>query len=485
MAASEELQDAQLVNAVEVAFEEIRVEETKKRSPGAAAEPPETRGEDAIKKQVARMLALDESFEASSQTMRRVQGLSEQAGIVFVRARDYLEYLKVSVEDRASRDAALLQATVEYVRQRSVVDTRRMLAAAADATRPLVLLAAAASDPAKRSNLTLSEGLLLLQSGVSPLQSTRRLETFRFNDLDAGPRADASYRRKLLADPKLPLSLPEGRGAAGATATVVSAAAATAAALPFGAAAATTAASDLAWRAQRVAAQAPGAAARDQVSRLLPPGLLLQGVLGFFDRAEPPAALSQAAALSAAAAPPLEVPERATAARQQDERERASAEQAILDWELSGVTVAAAAAVAATEMANEEETLGRLRAAVAGVRPVAKAWALNATREATALKGLTAVLATTTQVSWPAACHSLSLSLWLHVLSRSAHSLRAHSPRCGRNCKRRWRSGRRWSLALKRFWRSRGAWSTKWRRPRHGCGRRRPPPRAFRRGRRA
>jgi len=140
MAASE-VEDAQLVNAVDVAFEEIRVEETaKKRSPGAAGLR-ENQGEDEIKKQVARMLALDEGFEASSQTLRKVKGLSEQAGIVFVRARDYLEYLVVSVEDRAARDAALLQATVEYVRQRSLTDTRRVLAAAADATRPLVLLA--------------------------------------------------------------------------------------------------------------------------------------------------------------------------------------------------------------------------------------------------------------------------------------------------------------------------------------------------------
>lgn len=187
VAASKEPQDVQLVDAVEVAFEEIRKDEIAKvRISNISTGLQNDRSEDEIKDKVLQMLALNEGdgFEMSSQTMRQLKNLSEQASIAFVRARDYLEYLTVAAEDRADRDRALIQATVEYIRQRTVFDARRVLAAATATSRPLVSLLEATRDPTKRSNLTFAEGVLLLQSGVSPVQPPRRLESFRFNDLD-------------------------------------------------------------------------------------------------------------------------------------------------------------------------------------------------------------------------------------------------------------------------------------------------------------
>ena len=161
---AKEATDAEVLNAVEVAFEELENESSRPPSSreGSGDGSPD---EAEVKKRVATALGVSSSnkFETSSATLKRVAELSEQAGLAYVKARDYLEYLKFSVEDRAKRDVTLFVATVEYVRQRSVVDTRRVLAAAADATRPLILLAEAAGDPSKRSNLTLSEGLVLLQ----------------------------------------------------------------------------------------------------------------------------------------------------------------------------------------------------------------------------------------------------------------------------------------------------------------------------------
>ena len=187
MAASKEPQDVQIMNAVEVAFEDIREDgSTKTASSNATVDPHEDRSEDEIKEKVLQMLALngDGGVEMSSQTMRKFLNLSEQASIAFVRARDYLGYLAMAAEDRVDRDTALIKATVEYIRQRTVFDARRVLAAATETSRPLASLLEAAKDPTKRSNLTWSEGLMLLQSGVSPVQAPRRLESFPFNDLD-------------------------------------------------------------------------------------------------------------------------------------------------------------------------------------------------------------------------------------------------------------------------------------------------------------
>ena len=75
--------DGQVVNALEVAFEEVRSEGSK-RPPGAPRTTEEGAGQGEIKQQIAQMLALGESFEASSQTMRKVKDLSEQASIVSV-----------------------------------------------------------------------------------------------------------------------------------------------------------------------------------------------------------------------------------------------------------------------------------------------------------------------------------------------------------------------------------------------------------------
>lgn len=65
----------------------------------------------------------------------------------------------VSSDARVSRDATLLAATIEYIRQRSAFDSQKLLAAA----KPLVMLAQAAVDPEKRGNLTVAEGLILLR----------------------------------------------------------------------------------------------------------------------------------------------------------------------------------------------------------------------------------------------------------------------------------------------------------------------------------
>lgn len=65
-----------------------------------------------------------------------------------------MEFLQVAIEDRATRDAALLLTTFEYVRLRSYTDIKRVLAAAAES--PLSLMASALSDSSslKRSNIT-------------------------------------------------------------------------------------------------------------------------------------------------------------------------------------------------------------------------------------------------------------------------------------------------------------------------------------------
>ena len=192
--------DQELVDAVEVAFAEVTAEAKSGVSDASSAANlggESTSDQAEIKTKVAKALGVDETGgQPASRTLQRVQELSEQAGVAYVKARDYLEFVRIYIEDRVERDSALLKATIEYVRQRSVLDTRRVLTAAADATRPVLLLADAVQNPSKRSNLTLTEGLVLLQSGVSPLQRARRLESFRFSD-DEEQRINAAYRKKL------------------------------------------------------------------------------------------------------------------------------------------------------------------------------------------------------------------------------------------------------------------------------------------------
>ena len=96
-----------------------------------------------ISRKVAKALGVREDGKTAieSDTLKQVQSLSEQAGIAFVRAREFLETARMYVEDRVKRDAAIFVATVEYIRQRTILDSRRVLAAAADLTAPIALLA--------------------------------------------------------------------------------------------------------------------------------------------------------------------------------------------------------------------------------------------------------------------------------------------------------------------------------------------------------
>jgi len=177
-------------------------------------------------------------------------------------------------------------------------------------------------------------------------------------------------------------SLPEDR--VSATRAAFSAAAATATSLPFGAAAAATAAGDLAWRAQRMAAQSPGAAARERASRILPPGLLSQGVSLYLSDAKKPPELALAETMT-----PKE-------------------EQARLSLsDFSSVASAAATTVATAEVANEAEMVARLTNARAVVQPLVGTWELKSSHEEEdALRGLAAKLAATNEVECPFSCLS-------------------------------------------------------------------------------
>jgi hypothetical protein len=318
-------------------------------------------------------------------------------------------------------DVALLSATVEFVRQRSFVDTRRVLAAAADATRPLVLLAEATSDPSKRINLTLSEGLALLQSGVSPLQSARRLETFRFNE-DEELRLQAAAEKKLLSPPSSslatpiapPLSLSGKKGfsvvsfTAGATGVATRAVAEAAVSLPFAAASAASAVTDVGYRARRMAGdRAVGDTALEGLLKLplLPDGLR-RGAIGLLENQvaknkldkQLPSAQELDTEHSGHSLDPspemrtsdrrgrsstLQAEKEEAEKKQQRQLLRDEAESIIRDRELSGITATAAAAVASTEEANEAEMLSRMKAALESCKALRRGneWGRNATRE--------------------------------------------------------------------------------------------------------
>ena len=77
---------------------------------------------------------------------------------------------------------------------------------------------------------------------------------------------------------------------------------------------------------------------------------------------------------------------------------RLEVEKLIADRELSGITAMAAAAVAATEEANEAETLDRLSAAQESARPLSRAFRQNSTREEATMRSLRQVLEGTQQV---------------------------------------------------------------------------------------
>ena len=412
--------DQELVDAVEVAFAEVTAEAKSGVSDASSAANlggESTSDQAEIKTKVAKALGVDETGgQPASRTLQRVQELSEQAGVAYVKARDYLEFVRIYIEDRVERDSALLKATIEYVRQRSVLDTRRVLTAAADATRPVLLLADAVQNPSKRSNLTLTEGLVLLQSGVSPLQRARRLESFRFSD-DEEQRINAAYRKKLSerAQPITPINLLKASVTA-----------------PQKTAQAATAASDLAYRAKRrVVDRAPGEQTRDAAEKIKAylPDNINKGVANFLNSAGtyalPPSAdegqrdiyalpeKKKNPKWSKREAPAL--PSITTGAKrakrwgnkevEREEEERAARNKAarlevqklIEDRELSGITAMAAAAVAATEEANEAETLDRLEAALESARPISRAFRLNSTREEATLKSLRQVLKGTRQ----------------------------------------------------------------------------------------
>jgi hypothetical protein len=416
--------DKELVEAVEVAFAEVRAEEDDAAaSPSGAGDGNGDYGSGAkteIKTKVAKALGVEESGgEPTSRTLQRVQELSEEASIAFVKARDYLEFVKIYIEDRVERDSALLMATIEYVRQRSVLDTRRVLSAAAEATRPVLLLAEAVTDPSKRSNLTLTEGLVLMQSGVSPLQRARRLEAFRFND-DEERRINAAYRKQLSARPAAPTPINLLKATASA---------------PIASVEAASAAADLAYRAKRrVIDRIPGEQTRDTVEKLKPflPAAVNEGVANFLGSAGstalPPAAdevdrdiyalpeKNRKKKTGQSTAPRRALPPTTTGAtrpkrwggaeaqRVEEERvarrkaARLEVEKLIADRELSGITAMAAAAVAATEEANEAETLDRLSAAQESARPLSRAFRQNSTREEATMRSLRQVLEGTQQV---------------------------------------------------------------------------------------
>ena len=193
----------ELVEAVEVAFAEVRAEEDDAAaSPSGAGDGNGDDGSGAkteIKTKVAKALGVEESGgEPTSRTLQRVQELSEEASIAFVKARDYLEFVKIYIEDRVERDSALLMATID-TSSSAACSTRRVLSAAAEATRPVLLLAEDGHIEALEPDV--DEELVLGRAACRC--SGRRLEAFRFND-DEERRINAAYRKQLSARPAAP-----------------------------------------------------------------------------------------------------------------------------------------------------------------------------------------------------------------------------------------------------------------------------------------
>eukprot|EP00617_Octactis_speculum_P002189 CAMPEP_0185773728 /NCGR_PEP_ID=MMETSP1174-20130828/74804_1 /TAXON_ID=35687 /ORGANISM="Dictyocha speculum, Strain CCMP1381" /LENGTH=122 /DNA_ID=CAMNT_0028460525 /DNA_START=239 /DNA_END=603 /DNA_ORIENTATION=- len=116
--------------AVEVAFLEVE-KRSRVTSNGVSSDATATERQD-VARQVAAALGVQDdgtSKEMTSETLRTIQTLSEQASLAYVQAREWLDSAKLYVEDRARRDAAVLVATIEYVRRRVILDSRRVLAA--------------------------------------------------------------------------------------------------------------------------------------------------------------------------------------------------------------------------------------------------------------------------------------------------------------------------------------------------------------------
>lgn len=151
--------DTVVIEAVEEAFRDVEItsftSQTSTRGAmggleaSGASSPSSSEEEQRIVDQVATALGIDaeEPMEVSSETLKRVKTLTEQAGLAFLRARDALESARIFIEDRVKRDAAILAATVEYIRQRTVYDSQRLLAAAVEISQPIALLAEAGGPP--------------------------------------------------------------------------------------------------------------------------------------------------------------------------------------------------------------------------------------------------------------------------------------------------------------------------------------------------